>query len=142
MHKVFAAVSITTRFLRRGASPLQATLFLLPYHLLPPVSVILAALVGSEDALASLVLSGLAAGTFLYIGAFEVVCEEFVEAEAAAAAADDDGGDGGTGAGDEKAVAKARGWQPSKGARFAAFAFGAAVLLALTAALPESEHNH
>lgn len=145
LHKVFSSVSIATRFIRRGATPLQTTVLLLPYHLLPPLAVILGALVGSEDALTSLVLSGLAAGTFLYIGAFEVLCEEFVEAEVHGPE------DGGVARDDADGVVEGKpvidedrggAWAPSKALRFAAFVAGAGLLMGLTAALPEGEHNH
>ena len=147
MHKIFASMSIATRFLRYGASVRQVNLPLLPYHVLPPLAVVISAAAGSENVTASLILSGLSAGTFLYIGAFEVVCEEFVEAEHEHTTdrALENSGSGEVAKGaiaGEKAVEAAPSWRPSKGVRFAAFTLGAGLLLGLTAALPEPAHNH
>ena len=81
-HKWLAAMSISTRFLRAGTGRLQLFLLLLPFHIIPPLAIVIAAAVRAESAVAALVLSGLATGTFIYIGAFEVICEEFSGAHA------------------------------------------------------------
>jgi hypothetical protein len=147
LHKVFSAMSISTRFLRRGCSPLLLFLLLLPYHLLPPLSILLAAIVGAENDIASLILSGLATGTFIYIGAFEVVSEEFADCQTAEGAdasghdmVDDGASDEGAGAVAHKVQRKS--WRPSKAAKFGAFALGSLVLLGLVAVVPEGAHHH
>ena len=152
LHKAFSAMSISTRFLMKAASPTQLFVLLLPYHVLPPVAILVAAAAGATAPAASLLLSGLATGTFVYIGAFEVVSEEFadcseaVKAAAAAAAAVAADGAAVHGEGDDEipalGVRVERGyWVPSKGVKAAAFVSGAGLLLALLAAVPH-EHHH
>lgn len=149
-HKVFTAMSLSTRFLRLQCPLKLLTLLLLPFHLLPPLAVILAAAVGSENALASLIMVSLATGTFLYVGAFEVVCEEFAEHEShheSNMRLDSTSKMGIPSevqmVGDESAVTvnKERGeWHPSKRIKFLMFLIGCGILLGITAALPKHEH--
>jgi ZIP Zinc transporter len=146
MHKAFAAMSISTRFLRRKATPLQLLVLLLPYHAIPPLAVLVATTAGAESAVASLALGGLAAGTFLYIGAFEVVAEEFVGHDHAHGAGCTDvavaGGDvEGVVTGARHGAATRGAWHPDKRVKFAMFALGVATLLGITAAIGDS-HGH
>lgn len=146
LHKGFAAMSIATRFLRKGASPVQLFFLLLPYHLLPPAAILVAAAVGSSNPGVSTILSALATGTILYIGAYEVISEEFgpqpaaVETTPAAkkVAGSEDGSDPEV-AGVPGANGKA--WVPSKAMKFAAFSFGTLLLIGLLAAVPH-DHGH
>ena len=152
-HKVFTAMSLSTRFLRKGISIGLLTVLLLPFHLLPPLAVILAAAVGSDNALASLIMVSLATGTFLYVGAFEVVCEEFAEhghGDAHAKAQQpsqlhsaDMQGEQTDGqmvmSGDWKGK-ESNEWVPSKAVKFGMYLFGTALLLGITAALPKHVH--
>ena len=149
-------MSLSTRFLRLGCSLKLLTILLLPFHLLPPLAVILAAAVGSDSPIASLIMVGLATGTFLYVGAFEVVCEEFAEHEqhqtsatSAKQAAKLDSvylgpppaSDGQLGA--SAVELKEHGsveWRPSKQVKFMMFLLGCGLLLSITAALPKHEH--
>lgn len=146
LHKAFSAMSISTRFLRRGCSPILLFLLLLPYHVLPPLAILLASIAGGENDLASLILAGLATGTFIYIGAFEVVSEEFADCQAEGGdatsrdSASDVASDEGANAVAHKAQFKS--WRPSKAVKFAAFALGSALLLGLTAVVPDGAHDH
>lgn len=73
-------MSQSARFLRLGCPPGLLFVLLAPFHLLPPLGVVLGTVTGDEDPFVSLLLAALATGTFLYVGAFEVVAEEFAEA--------------------------------------------------------------
>ena len=145
LHKGFTAMSIATRFLRKGASPLQLFLLLLPYHLLPPAAILVAAGVGSSDAGASTILSALATGTFIYIGAYEVVSEEFgpqpaaASPEASAVAKKVAGSEDGMESCASEAQQKE--WVPSKAMKFGAFIVGTGLLIGLLAAVPH-DHDH
>ena len=152
-HKVFTAMSLSTRFLRKGISLRLLTVLLLPFHLLPPLAVILAAAAGSDSALASLILSALATGTFLYVGAFEVVSEEFAEhkepkedagpqmLKASAVDSVNMSGPPEVKEGVElPAQSESKEWYPSKAVKFGMFLFGTALLLGITAALPKHVH--
>jgi hypothetical protein len=148
MHKVFSAMSIATRFLRRDCPPTLLCTLLLPYHIIPPLAIILAAVVGAENPSASLVLTGFSTGTFLYIGAFEVICEEFAEHTQAGP----DGGRKEVGRLDKDeepsgmitgTVANAHtAWRPNKLQTFAAFLLGVIIQLGLLAVKPGAEHVH
>lgn len=159
-HKVFTSMSLATRFLRLGCPLRLLTILLLPFNVLPPLAVVLAAAVGSDSALASLIMVGLATGTFLYVGAFEVVCEEFAERDAHERAsgkvnvsldslnlpAPANGrmrdSQMATSSQAEEGVKdhEAGEWHPGKQVKFAMFALGCGVLLGITAALPKHEH--
>lgn len=162
-HKIPASMSMSIRFLRRGAGLLPLILLMLPYHLLPPLAILIAAGVQESGDTAPFVLSGLAAGTFLYVGAFEVICEEFsggshhdeAPLEAAkqvpgagshthghsAHSCDGDGVDATAQGYVTGTPAKHKeGWNPGRRTKFAAYCIGVALLLGITAALPEHEH--
>lgn len=167
-HKVFTVISLSTRFLRLGCPLPLLTVFLLPFHLLPPLAIVAAAAVGTESSIAALFLMSLATGTFLYVGAFEVVSEEFghshdlspmdnkhiEEAAAAAAVAQSDdpvmapeaktaetvSGGAATSPGDGGNASDNPAWYPSKVHKFLAFLFGCGAILAITAVLPEHRH--
>ena len=153
-------MSQSARFLRLGCPPGLLFVLLLPFHLLPPLGVVLGAVTGSENATASLILAGLATGTFLYVGAFEVVAEEF--ADTGHNPEDPEDGHRGTPclgsnsacigapvtADDEKSndgsAGVAGAWVPGRTLKFAIFVVGCGVLIAVTAALPSHDeiHNH
>lgn len=137
--------------------PRLMLLLLLPYHVLPPVAVLAGAAAGREMPLLSLILLALATGMFLYVGAFEVVCEEFAQhiigsttskqAVVVKGAAETEGmGENRHHAVDaearmgNQAAAKAPEWYPSKGLKFFMFLLGSGCLLGLTAALPRHSH--
>lgn len=157
-------MSQSARFLRLGCPPGLLFILLAPFHLLPPLGVVLGAITSREHQGVSLVLAALATGTFLYVGAFEVVAEEFAESgPSPGARAQVRGGDGGPGCwppcasgGDSGCIAEpaeeggAKGgralqsWLPGRKVKFAIFVAGCGVIFGVTAALPaHSEiHNH
>jgi ZIP Zinc transporter len=154
-HKGFVTVSMATRFLRRGCSVKWLIVLLLPFHILPPLAIVLAVCLGAASPRASLVALALATGAFLYVGAFEVVKEEFsdhqppnraagaVAGDCAAAVSSQNCLDAAIEAGiTMEAVARDNEpesveWSPSKLLKFAMFAFGSGLLLVITAVLPE-----
>jgi zinc transporter 1/2/3 len=88
-HKMFAAISLGTRFVVEGASLPELCLWMIPFALATPLGVgIGVAVDGGASPLALSLLEGLSAGTFLYIGAFEVLAHEFGAHHHAAACAD------------------------------------------------------
>eukprot|EP00892_Ulva_mutabilis_P009091 jgi/Ulvmu1/6554/UM003_0188.1 len=162
-HKVFTTMSQSARFLRLGCPPGLLFLLLLPFHILPPLGVVLGAITGQENPTVSLVLAGLATGTFIYVGAFEVVAEEFADAGHAPPVADDAAAVGATpecyvspnsdciGApvaehvrehGRGAAAATKKAWIPGRALKFAVFMAGCGALLAVTAALPAHSEIH
>jgi hypothetical protein len=152
-HKIFESMSMATRFLRLGCPRFTMLLLMLPYHLIPPLAMILASVARAESPVASLVLIGLSTGTFLYVGAYEVVSEEFAQDPSstkdahgtaiqqvatlqpvAAGQVEDQR--------DATVIVSAKTenvWHPSKSVKYAMYLAGCGVLLALSAALP---HDH
>jgi zinc transporter ZupT len=92
----------------------------MPYHIIPPLAIVFAALAGAENPSASLILTGFSTGTFLYIGAFEVICEEFAE----------------------HSSAETNTWVPAKWQKFLSFVLGSGIQMGLLAAIPGGEHVH
>ncbi|EEH54992.1 zinc permease family [Micromonas pusilla CCMP1545] len=76
-HKAPAAFSIGSKFIRNGMDAKTVVSLIVVFSLVTPVGIIIGFLVGSTSAVARLVLEGLAAGTFIYIGATEVTADEF-----------------------------------------------------------------
>lgn len=159
-HKVFTTMSQSARFLRLGCSPALLFILLAPFHFLPPLGIVLGAVTGQEHSTASLVLAALATGTFLYVGAFEVVAEEFAEVgtsqaeEVAETGRSWAGGCFGSGsnsgcigepvsgeAGGADAE-PAKSWVPGRTVKFSIFVFGCGVLFAVTAVLPSHSEVH
>ena len=154
-------MSQSSRFLRLGCPPGLLFVLLLPFHLLPALAVGLGAAVGYEDPVAALILGGLSTGTFIYVGAFEIVAEEFAGCHSHGSGEEDccSGPCLGSEASacidapvisdvDEKNKAKsaagelASEWAPNRVLKFAIFVLGCGVLAAITAALPSHEDLH
>lgn len=149
--QVFTAMSVSTRFLKLGCPLLWLPAYMLPFHLIPALAIILGAGLGDDNPTVALFLMALTTGTFLYVGAFEVCSEEFGhshdlptssaigESLNTTVAATDRGV---RFAVSEEGRAEDRGelWYPSKAVKFAAFMVGCGAMLAITAALPA--HNH
>lgn len=76
-HKFAAAMALSSRFMKNGAVFLKAFFFVFLFSLLGPFSIMLGTVLHGVPALVHLILNGLASGTFVYIGAYEVVHEEF-----------------------------------------------------------------
>jgi len=77
-HKGVSALALSARFMRDGATMRQVMLLVGPFTLVAPCSIALGAWAGASlPAGPQLVLNCMAAGTFLYVGANEVLAEEF-----------------------------------------------------------------
>ncbi|GFR47458.1 hypothetical protein Agub_g9184 [Astrephomene gubernaculifera] len=76
-HKAVSALALSSRFLKEGATMKQVTIYVGPFCLVAPLSILAGVYVGRVAPLASLVFSCFATGTFLYVGASEVIMEEF-----------------------------------------------------------------
>jgi len=76
-HKSVVALSLGVKFLTDGASTLQAMVMLTAFSLVTPIGTLIGMAVDNENSTTSMILNGLSAGTFLYIGASEVVVDEF-----------------------------------------------------------------
>lgn len=76
-HKGAAAMALSSRFLKTGATFLQAFSFVFVFSLMGPLSIFLGTILNDVPSMLHLILNGLASGTFIYIGAYEVVHEEF-----------------------------------------------------------------
>ncbi|GIL75431.1 hypothetical protein Vretimale_8064 [Volvox reticuliferus] len=76
-HKAVSALALSSRFMREGATMAQVTAYVGPFCLVAPVSILAGIYVGRVAPIARLVFSCFATGTFLYVGASEVIMEEF-----------------------------------------------------------------
>ncbi|KXZ49333.1 hypothetical protein GPECTOR_22g927 [Gonium pectorale] len=76
-HKAVSALALSSRFLKEGASMAQVTAYVGPFCLVAPLSILAGVYVGRVAPIARLVFSCFATGTFLYVGASEVIMEEF-----------------------------------------------------------------
>lgn len=144
-HKAFATLSLAARFIYRGAGWKALLFLMLPFHIMPPAALLIATGISGTSAAASMVLGGLACGTFLYVGAFEVVCEEFAEharranfavGGGEAMSAEKGKGDGSPDSGDEAEVLE---WRPTHAVKFALFCAGSGALMGISAAIPHTE---
>eukprot|EP00198_Chlamydomonas_reinhardtii_P004193 XP_001693529.1 ZIP family transporter [Chlamydomonas reinhardtii] len=76
-HKAVSALALSSRFLKEGASLGQVTRYVGPFCLVAPASILLGVYVGAVAPALSLLFSCFATGTFIYVGASEVIMEEF-----------------------------------------------------------------
>ncbi|GLI61957.1 hypothetical protein VaNZ11_004520 [Volvox africanus] len=76
-HKAVSALALSSRFMREGATMAQVTVYVGPFCLVAPVSILAGVYVGRVAPIARLVFSCFATGTFIYVGASEVIMEEF-----------------------------------------------------------------
>ncbi|GIL51325.1 hypothetical protein Vafri_7338 [Volvox africanus] len=76
-HKAVSALALSSRFMREGATMAQVTIYVGPFCLVAPVSILAGVYVGRVAPIARLVFSCFATGTFIYVGASEVIMEEF-----------------------------------------------------------------
>jgi len=137
-HKLFAAFSIGTKFIRSGMPVKHVVLLVVIFSLVTPVGIAIGIGVGTADPVVKLILEGLAAGTFIYIGATEITADEF---ETAARACEISHGKT-----DEEKTTHAHTHRvhaaPGRAARlgaFSAYALGVAVILLANLA-PHAEH--
>ena len=131
-HKAPAAFSIGTKFMRNGLDFKTSAALIALFACVTPVGIGIGIAAGSSDATARLVLEGLAAGTFIYIGATEIATDEF-ETSSKDCAYDADG----KGAHSHRVHAA-----PDRAKRithFAAYVFGVFVILMSNLA-PHADH--
>lgn len=80
-HKVVTAMALTSRFLKANANTTQIVFFMTIFTLITPVSILLGLLADDIPEKVNLVLFALSTGTFIYIGAYEIISEEFSKSE-------------------------------------------------------------
>jgi solute carrier family 39 (zinc transporter), member 1/2/3 len=76
-HKLISGVALSSRFLKDGATTAQITLYVAPFALIAPTAIAAGASLRGVGPMLTLLLSCFATGTFLYVGASEIVEEEF-----------------------------------------------------------------
>lgn len=76
-HKLISGLALSSRFLKDGATTRQITLYVGPFVLVAPTAILAGMYVSNVHPLVHLALSCFATGTFLYVGASEIVEEEF-----------------------------------------------------------------
>eukprot|EP00238_Polyblepharides_amylifera_P015617 CAMPEP_0196575542 /NCGR_PEP_ID=MMETSP1081-20130531/4996_1 /TAXON_ID=36882 /ORGANISM="Pyramimonas amylifera, Strain CCMP720" /LENGTH=539 /DNA_ID=CAMNT_0041893879 /DNA_START=46 /DNA_END=1665 /DNA_ORIENTATION=- len=76
-HKSVVALSLGVKFLTDGASTFQTMTLLTAFSLVSPIGILIGMAIDNENGTTSMILNGISAGTFLYIGATEVVVDEF-----------------------------------------------------------------
>ena len=139
-HKAPAAFSVGSKFMRSGLPTPHVIGLVIAFTLVTPFGIVVGILAGAASPIAKLVLDGLAAGTFIYIGATEISTDEF---EMTARACDKLHVISGSAKGLEKDTEQNAGVHthldhepPSQSARLLAFsAYGAGVFLILMANL-------
>lgn len=146
-HKAPAAFSIGSKFMRNGMAVSQVLALVFIFALVTPVGIGIGIGVGSSSPLAALILEGLAAGTFIYVGATEISTDEFETTARACDMAHSDRKKGAM-AGDEEGAGGAGGDHthrvhapPGRLARlgaFTAYAMGCVVIL-LTNLAPHAD---
>jgi zinc transporter 1/2/3 len=76
-HKGPAAFSVGSKFMRSGLPTAHVIALVLAFTLVTPFGIVVGILSGGATPIAKLVLEGLGAGTFIYIGATEISSDEF-----------------------------------------------------------------
>ncbi|GMH42532.1 hypothetical protein BSKO_10451 [Bryopsis sp. KO-2023] len=76
-HKGVASMALAARLVRSNASKRQVLILMGMFALVAPVGIVCSYAFSGVPALVVLILNGLATGVFIYIGAFEVVADEF-----------------------------------------------------------------
>lgn len=76
-HKLISALALSSRFLKEGATARQITLWVGPFAFVAPSAILVGTFLGDVNPILHLALSCFATGTFLYVGASEIVEEEF-----------------------------------------------------------------
>ena len=76
-HKGAAAFSVGSKFMRSGLPTAHVIALVLAFTLVTPFGIVVGILSGGATPIAKLVLEGLGAGTFIYIGATEISSDEF-----------------------------------------------------------------
>lgn len=147
-HKPFDSMAIATRLYKRGCSAWLVQVLLLPIYIVPFLGVVIGTAISSEDYTTVLILNGLTVGGFIYVGGFEVLCEEFtheahvraeldkVRRELEQTKVDAEDVPALSGTSDKRNLD----WQPSKPLKFLAFVVGVGLIFLFTAVLPGHVH--
>lgn len=129
-HKSFESLGVATRLHQRGCPNWLVPVLLLPLFVIPFIGVLVGTAISSENFLLNVILNGLAAGTFLYVGAFEIMGEEFGHGDAH----DDSNAK-------EEDTPSTKAWYPNKAMKFISFLIGIGLIFLVTALIPHS-HAH
>lgn len=65
-----------TRFLKAGATRLEAFLWLMPFFLSTPIAIYIGLALSQTSDTVVAIFQGLSAGTFIYVGAFDVLSNQ------------------------------------------------------------------
>lgn len=76
-HKGVTALALGSRFRKAGATTRECIAFAGLFALTAPVSILIGTTIEDVPNLVNLIFTSLSTGTFLYIGAYEVISEEF-----------------------------------------------------------------
>lgn len=76
-HKGATALALGSRFQKAGATTRESIAFAGLFALTAPVSILIGTTIEDVPNLVNLIFTSLSTGTFLYIGAYEVISEEF-----------------------------------------------------------------
>ena len=77
-HKAPAAFSIGFAFYKSGVTALKnICAIIFAFSMVTPIGIAIGVAIGSSSPVASLILEGLAAGSFIYVGATEIATDEF-----------------------------------------------------------------
>ncbi|CAG9460657.1 unnamed protein product [Pedinophyceae sp. YPF-701] len=75
-HKWVSSLSLGSHFLMEGTPAVETAIWLIPFALMTPLGIIAGMLSSGRSALTDVVLQGLSAGTFIYVGAVEIAGSE------------------------------------------------------------------
>jgi len=75
--RAFEGISLATRFLKAGATRLEAFLWLMPFFLSTPIAIYIGLALSQTSDTVVAIFQGLSAGTFIYVGAFDVLSNQF-----------------------------------------------------------------
>eukprot|EP00210_Caulerpa_lentillifera_P007685 g7336.t1 len=78
-HKGVTAMALGSRMQKAGATMRESLLFALLFALTAPISILIGTAMSDVPNTVNLIFTGMSTGTFLYIGAYEVISEEFQE---------------------------------------------------------------
>lgn len=158
-HKPFDSMAVSTRLFKRGCPLWLAGVLLLPMYIIPFIAVVIGTGMSDESAKTNLVLTGLTVGAFIYVGAFEILAEEFahedhvhVELEKVRKELEDTKVDpddvpslappceAGCPCPDDPPPPCCKPWMPSKPLKCLAFVFGVGLIFIFSAFLPKHVH--
>lgn len=126
-HKPFDTMAVAARLLQRNCPVWLMMVLLSPTFILVSAAILVGAALSGTSPILALILNGLTAGTFVYIGGYEIPAEELGH--------DDHGHD------DTEAGVAAKGWRPNNFTKVATYCVGVGLMFLFTAILPHAHHH-